>query len=214
MFRNMFVSALLLALFSVIATGLVMATHYATADQIARTERESLLQKLHALIPPERHDNDMFEDRVEVRDPALLGTRAPVTVYRASQAGHPTAAILTPVAPDGYGGEIRLIVAINADGTLAGVRVVGHRETPGLGDKIEVERSPWINRFTGLSLANPAPEQWKVKKDGGQFDQFTGATITPRAVVKAVYNTLRFVEQHRAEVFPEGNPIAAHEVLP
>lgn len=211
MFRHMLVSAFLLAAFSMTATGLVAFTHNATAERIAAAEKEVLLQKLHVLIPPQNHDNDLFTDRIEMRDPQLLGTSAPVTIYRARRDGAPVAAILGAVAPDGYSGDIFLLVAVNADGTLAGVRVVGHRETPGLGDKIEVERSNWITRFTGRSLRDPAPERWGVKKDGGVFDQFTGATITPRAVVKAVYNTLRFMEQHRDEIFAEPQKLAREE---
>ena len=111
------------------------------------------------------------------------------------------AAVLTAVAPEGYGGGIRLLVAINYDGTLAGVRVLSHHETPGLGDKIEAERSDWILQFEGLSLENPAPRNWRVKKDGGRFDQFTGATITPRAVVAAVYDALVYFEAHREALF-------------
>ena len=109
--------------------------------------------------------------------------------------------ILTPVAPDGYSGEIRLLVGIRYDGSLSGVRVLEHHETPGLGDAIEEGRSDWITRFTGLSLSNPAAPGWTVKRDGGHFDQFTGATITPRAVVKAVHRCLIYFAQNRAYLF-------------
>jgi electron transport complex protein RnfG len=211
MVRHMLVSSLLLAAFTVAATGLVVVTHDATAERIERAEKAVLLQRLHTLVPPERHDNNLFADRIDVRDPALLGTGAPVTVYRARRGEEPVAAILTPVAPDGYSGDIRLLVAVNADGSLAGVRVIGHRETPGLGDKIEATRSDWITRFTGRSLADPEPARWRVRKDGGAFDQFAGATITPRAVVKAVYNTLRFVEKNRDTIFVESEGKAEEE---
>lgn len=201
MIRNMLINALLLALFAVGGTVIVAATHFNTRELVLQNEREELLHTLHALIPSDRHDNDLYADRIEVRDPELLGSAKPVTIYRARRGGEPVAAILTPVAPDGYSGDIGLLVAVNSDGTLAGVRVVSHKETPGLGDLIEAERSDWITRFTGRSLGDPEPARWKVKKDGGVFDQFTGATITPRAVVKAVYNTLRYCELHRDTLF-------------
>ena len=205
--KKMMLSATLLGLFAVAGTSLVALTYEGTKERIAHNERTTLLDSLHVLIPPAQADNDLYADRVEVTDQALLGTPDPVTVFRARRAGKPVAVVLTPVAPDGYGGEIKLLVAINYDGTLAGVRVVSHHETPGLGDKVEADRSDWILGFAGRSLENPADEKWKVKKDGGVFDQFTGATITPRAVVKAVHNALRYYQQHRDELFassPEG----------
>ena len=202
LWKNMLVSAMLLALFAVVGTGLVAFTYQSTAERIAHNEREALLSSLHTLVPATRLDNDPITDRIEVRDP-LLGTDEPVSVFRGRKDGKPVALMLAPVAPDGYGGDIKLLVAINHDGTLAGVRVVSHHETPGLGDRIEAERSDWILHFAGRSLANPKPERWKVKKDGGVFDQFTGATITPRAVVKAVYNTLRYVQAHQQALYTD-----------
>ena len=201
MLKNMMLSALLLGIFAIVGTFMVAYTAENTSDRIARNEREALLQNLHALLPRDRHSNDIFEDRITVRDPTLLGTSRPVSVYRARKDDDPVAAVLSPVAPEGYGGAIRLLVAVNYDGTLAGVRVLSHKETPGLGDKIETSRSDWIHEFEGKSLSNPKPENWKVKKDNGAFDQFTGATITPRAVVDAVHKTLRYFKQHRDELF-------------
>ena len=116
----------------------------------------------------------------------------------------PVAVVLALIAPDGYGGPIKLLVGINADGSLAGVRVVNHHETPGLGDAIDTRRSNWILGFTGRSLGDPSPAQWAVRKDGGVFDQFTGATITPRAVVKAVKRALVYFEAHRDTLFADG----------
>ncbi len=200
MLRNMLISAFLLAAFAVAAASLVGLTHLGTRERVEANERQALVETLHALVPAERHDNDLLDGRTQVIDP-LLGSRRAVPVYRARQGGETVAVILAPVAPDGYSGNIHLLVAVNADGRLAGVRVTAHRETPGLGDLIEAERSDWITRFTGRSLGNPPEERWRVRKDGGDFDQFTGATVTPRAVVKAVANTLRYVEAHRDELF-------------
>ena len=195
------ITAIILFLFGSIGAGLVAFTYENTRERIAANERETLLRKLHVLITPERHDNDLFEDTLMIRDAGPLGTQAPVAAYRARKEDHPVALILAPVAPDGYSGSIRLLVGINYDGTLAGVRVVAHRETPGLGDGIEEDRSDWIYGFDGLSLENPPAEYWVVKKDGGRFDQLTGATITSRAVVKAVRKSLLYYRAHRAELF-------------
>jgi electron transport complex protein RnfG len=189
---SILVAGLLLGVFSVAGAGLVAVTHIATADLIAQNERQALLDKLSVLVPAGQVTNDMATDRIEVSDPAHLGGEQ-TTVYRARSGEQPVAVILTPVVPDGYAGPIRLLVAVLRDGSLGGVRVVSHKETPGLGDKIEEQRTDWILGFAGKSLGDPAPEQWKVKRDGGVFDQFTGATVTPRAVVKAVKNTLLYV---------------------
>jgi electron transport complex protein RnfG len=195
-------TGLVLALFAVIGTGIVAYTFEQSRGRIAANERAALLEKLQVLIPAAEHDNDMLADKIEVTDRALLGSIKPVTVYRARKAGQPVAAVFTPVvAPDGYSGPIKLLVAVQYDGTLAGVRVIAHRETPGLGDPIEETRSVWILKFTGRSLADPQPDKWKVKKDGGVFDQFTGATITPRAVVKAVDNCLQYFAANRDRLF-------------
>jgi len=206
--RAMVRSALILAAFAAAGVLLVALTEAGTRERVAEVERQTLLRNLHAVVSPEVHDNDPTTDTIEVRAPAQLGTESPVTVYRARRAGQPVALILTPVAPDGYAGRIQLMVAVNYDGSVAGVRVLSHQETPGLGDLIEQRRSDWITRFNGRSLTNPKPEQWKVKRDGGAFDQFTGATVTPRAVVKAVRNTLEFVQAHRDELFAE-QPVAS-----
>ena len=120
--------------------------------------------------------------------------------YIATLRGQPSAVILQVTAPDGYSGAIHLLVGIKAGGQLAGVRVLRHKETPGLGDKIELSKSPWVKSFDNKSLANPGADGWAVKKDGGKFDQFAGATITPRAVVKAVHQALQYFDQHQAEL--------------
>ena len=201
--RHIILAGGILALFAVAGTSLVALTHEATDERIAANQRAATLATLHELVPEERYDNDPVTDAITVTDRQAVGSREPLTVYRARRDGEPVAAVLTAVAPDGYGGPIRLLVAINHDGTLAGVRVVNHSETPGLGDAIEAERSDWIHDFAGRSLGNPPLEDWRVEKDGGTFDQFTGATITPRAVVAAVRRALQYYEEHRRELFGE-----------
>ena len=195
------ITAAVLLLFALIGTLLVALTYEGTREQIAANEREALLRKLNLLVPPERYDNAIFEDTTQVINDHLLGTMEPVTVYRARRGSEPVALVIAPVAPDGYSGTIRLLVGINHDGSLAGVRILAHRETPGLGDKIEAERSDWILGFDGRSLDNPPLESWRVMRDGGAFDQFTGATITPRAVVNAVRISLIYYRVNRETLF-------------
>ena len=202
-YRQIIITTVILLLFAVIGTAMVAYTFDNTREQIAANERATLLRKLHRLILPEQHDNILLEDSVSVRNESLLGTDKPVMVYRARKAGRPVALVIAVVAPDGYSGSIKLLVGIHVDGTLSGVRVVAHRETPGLGDAIDETRSEWIHIFDGKSLGNPAPDQWKVRKDGGNFDQLTGATITPRAVVKAVRKALLYYREHQEELFIE-----------
>ncbi len=208
--KQMLVTAGLLALFAVIGAGLVALTFTGTRERVARNEHAELLDRLKVLVPPGSYDNDIADDTIEVTAPALLGSKRPIRVYRARKHGQPVAAILTPIAPDGYSGDIVLLVGVLYDGKLSGVRVLEHHETPGLGDNIEAERSDWIKHFTGRSLTDPPPAGWKVKRDGGVFDQFTGATITPRAVVKAVYQTLIYFRSHRQALFASGAAPSGH----
>jgi electron transport complex protein RnfG len=194
------IAAGILGLFAVGGVGLVAITHELTDERIAANERAAMLRNVEAIIPTDQMDNDPLTDRIQVSDPDLLGT-ASTSVYRARSGERPVALILNPVVPDGYAGPIKLLVSVLADGTLGGVRVLSHHETPGLGDRIEETKSDWIDVFSGKSLGNPAEDRWLVKRDGGEFDQFTGATITPRAIVRAVKNTLLFVRQQGALLY-------------
>jgi Na+-translocating ferredoxin:NAD+ oxidoreductase subunit G len=200
--KSISMSGVLLALFAVVGTGLVAFTHLQTKERIAENVRQSLLHKLEGLVPANSVDNDMVEDNIEVHRADLLGSQT-TTIYRGRLQGRPVAAILTAVVPDGYGGPMNLLVAVRGDGSLAGVRVISHKETPGLGDRVEEEKSDWIHSFTGKSLSDPAENQWQVKRDGGYFDQFTGATITPRSVVKAVKNTLLYVREQGDRIYSD-----------
>jgi len=187
-----FIAAAILGAFAAGGVGLVAITHELTGERIAANERAAMLDKVGAIIPAGRMDNDPITDRIEVSNPDLLGSAA-TSVYRVRSGGEPVAVILDPMVPDGYAGPIKLLVSVLGDGTLGGVRVLAHHETPGLGDLIEEAKSDWILGFSGKSLGNPPVEKWKVKRDGGAFDQFTGATITPRAIVKAVKGALQYV---------------------
>lgn len=195
-------AALTLTLFAVTGSSLVAYTYQQTADRIAANERASLLRKLNALVPPDTIDNDIIDDRVTVSDLGRLGAEQ-TRVYLGRKQGQPVAAVFTSLVPDGYSGPIKLLVAVRADGSLGGVRVVSHKETPGLGDKVEERRSDWIHSFRGKSLTNPPISRWKVKRDGGDFDQFTGATVTPRSIVEAVKRTLLFFNDNGGQLFGE-----------
>ena len=192
-------TSLLLMLFAVVGGGLVGITFEGTAEQIAANERAAMLRNLNQILPADSYDNDLLEDSLQLEADERLGQEQASTAYVARKNGNISAIIFSVIAPDGYSGAIKLLVGVNADGSLAGVRVVGHRETPGLGDAIEAERSDWIRSFDGKSLQNPGPRGWAVKRDGGVFDQFTGATITPRAVVKAVHQTLIYFDRHKKQ---------------
>ncbi len=199
--RNMLISAVLLAGFGALGTALVMTTFEFTKEQIEASEKASLLKNLHNIIPPDSHDNDLFHDKLIVPPASQLGNNEITTIYRAKLGQQPIAAAFAITAPDGYSGNISLLIAIKDSGEISGVRVISHKETPGLGDKIDITKSSWILEFNGKTLTSPDEEGWKVKKDGGIFDQFTGATITPRAVVKAVRRALDYFNNNHDKLF-------------
>jgi Na+-translocating ferredoxin:NAD+ oxidoreductase subunit G len=195
-----------LLLVGVVATGaaaLVTGSHHFSKDRIAANERARLLASLNSVLDPRLQESGLVPTRITASDPELLGTPAPIDVFVATEDGRPVAAILAPVAPEGYNAPIRLLVGLSPDGVVTGVRVLGHRETPGLGDLIEIRKSNWIRQFDGRSLGDPPAALWAVDKDDGAFDSITGATVTPRAVVKALRNALLYFERHRDELFAE-----------
>lgn len=201
--RQILISGAFLWLFAVAGTTLVAFTECSTSSAIAENERQLLLRNLYALLPRDRLDNDIATDTRKMAASILLGTETETPVYRARRAGEPVAAVFNSIAPNGYSGRIHLLVGVYVDGSLAGVRVVKHAETPGLGDAVEIRKSSWIKSFDGKSLNNPETSGWAVKRDGGDFDQFTGATISPRAVVKAVHNTLLYYQQNADMIFDQ-----------
>ncbi|MBA1147053.1 electron transport complex subunit RsxG [Ectothiorhodospiraceae bacterium WFHF3C12] len=187
--------------FAVAGTAIVAFVHQRTAERIAANEAAATRALIHEIVPAGSYDNDVVTDTVTITAPEALGSDDPLPVYRARRDGQPVAAVMTVVAPDGYNGAIKLLVGVRDNGTVAGVRVVRHQETPGLGDGIEAARSDWITQFRGRSLQRPQPRQWRVAKDGGTFDQLTGATITSRAVVRAVREALVYFRSHRQALF-------------
>jgi Na+-translocating ferredoxin:NAD+ oxidoreductase subunit G len=214
--RSIGKNSLLLACFALVTAGLLAGTFQLTRDQIEQAERAAAQAALFEIIPQALHTNDLLEDTMAIPQEAWgqLGLAQGGLIHRARQNDEVTAVIIPSVAPDGYSGAIRMLVGINRDGSLSGVRVLSHRETPGLGDKVDLSRSDWILSFDGRSLGNPQPERWAVRRDGGVFDQFTGATITPRAVINQVRRALEFSEEYHELLFPsaaETDPAAGIE---
>ncbi|MDF3934313.1 electron transport complex subunit RsxG [Pseudomonas citronellolis] len=209
--RAMLKNALLLGAFAVLCVGLVAVVHQFTQARIEQAQREARGRLLLELLPHGSYDNHPLDAPVEVFDPKLLGKAQPASAFVARLQGRATGVILPATAPDGYSGAIELLVGVSAEGRLLGVRVVAHKETPGLGDKIEPGKSDWLHEFDGRSLASPDEAGWKVKKDGGQFDQFAGATVTPRAVVKATHKALQYFDAHRAELLAPASGGTSHE---
>lgn len=190
-------NSLLLGVFAAFTTAIIAGTYLGSRDLIKANIRAAEEKALLQIIPQDRHDNVMLDDTLAVADSALLGLRETKQIFLAKQKGQFVAAIIPATARDGYTGDIDMIVGVNRDGTVAGVRVLQHRETPGLGDAIDRQKSDWIEVFAGKSIGQPQANDWTVKKDGGAFDQFTGATITPRAVTRAVFQALQYFELNR-----------------
>ena len=195
-------NAVALASFALITALLLSSINNLTADRIAHAERVAAQKALLEIVPPNRHDNDLLLDTRPIPEQfwSLLGLDEGGDIYIARSNNTPIAAIIPTISPDGYSGNIGMIVGVNVDGSIAGVRVVDHSETPGLGDKIELRKSKWILDFNGRSLKNTPTSAWAVKKNGGTFDQFTGATITPRAVINQLVNTLNYFEQDKSRL--------------
>lgn len=190
-------NSILLGLFAFIAAAALALTNWGTQERISKAERAAKQKALLEIVPADQFDNDLLQDNLTF--PAstansLIDTNQPI--YIARRQGQITTLIIPAIAPDGYSGDIGMIVGVNRDLTIAGVRIVAHKETPGLGDKIEIKKATWILNFNGKSLQAPISSEWLVKKDGGIFDQFAGATITPRAVVKKIREVLEFAQAH------------------
>lgn len=197
---------LILGLFC-LGFGILLAlTDRITAKDIAERAMEDKINSLSQVLPAELHDNNPITDAITLKSSGKADEHGKpdehakeTTVYRAMKGGKVTG-LAYEIRGSGYAGEMKLMMGLDAEGKILGVRVLAHKETPGLGDKIEVKKGDWILRFNGLSLGNPPVEKWKVKKDGGQFDQFAGATITPRGVVKAIREGLEFYAANQAKM--------------
>ena len=204
--RSTLQTAINLVFFAALGTAILASVFFMTHDAIVKAEEGEKLKLIMQIVPPELFDNDIVQDKLSIPANELLGTDDVTIAYRARLKGEPSAVVLSAIAPDGYGGKISLILAVRTNGELAGVRVVTHKETPGLGDYIELPKSPWIKGFDGKSLAVYKDADWKVKKDGGKFDYMAGATITPRAVVKAVHKALIYFSENKDKLFLPDEP--------
>ena len=202
-------TAAILFVFVIIFTGLLSGAYLWTKPAIEASAAEEKMKLVDEVLPRGEYDNALLEDTVSLPATAELTLTDPSQLYRARKAGQPVALVFEAVAPDGYAGKIRLIIAIRATGEVAGVRVTQHKETPGLGDYVEVKKDknkarPWITQFTGMSLAEITDKEWKVRKDGGRLDYYAGATVTPRAVAKAVLKAAKWAAANHDRLFAEG----------
>lgn len=202
-------TAAILFVFVIIFTGLLSAAYLWTLPAIEASAAEEKMKLVDEVLPRADYDNELLKDTLTLPPTPELALTEPSTAYVARKGGQPAALVFEAVAPDGYSGKIRLILAVRADGTVAGVRVTQHKETPGLGDYVEPKKDknkaqPWIGQFAGLSLATVPEREWKVRKDGGRLDYHAGATVTPRAVAKAVLKAAKWFDANRDRLFAEG----------
>ncbi len=199
--RSVIKTGVTLAVIAAICTTLVAATYQATRERIAANEKALLERSLQPALSGIFYDSGVSESRIVMEPPHDLPGSGPAIIYRVYAAEEPVAALFVVTARDGFSGPIRVLLGINIDGTVTGLRILEHRETPGLGDKIDSARSDWVFQFDGRSLADPEIGRWSIRADGGDFDQLTGASVTPRAVIKAVRDTLIYFDANRDEIF-------------
>lgn len=206
--RNALRASGLLLIFAGIATAMLTTTFDLTRSEITHNEQQAKRALIAQVLPAMLHDNDLLESAISLPADDMLGTRTSSHAWIARKQGQATGVVLEAIAPDGYSGDIALLIGMSADGRIIGVRVTAHKETPGLGDYIEITKSRWISQFDGKSLTEPADPGWKVQRDGGSFDARAGATITPRAVVKTVHGALHYFVRHRADLLAPPAPAA------
>lgn len=194
-------SGVTLAVIAAVCTALVALTYQMTHERIAANEQAWLEQSLQPALSGLFFDSGVSESQITIPAPHELPGTEDAVIYRVYSGDAPVAALFVVSARDGYAGAIRLLVGIDISGAVTGVHVLAHRETPGLGDRIESTKSDWVNQFNGRSLGDPETSGWKIKRDGGEFDQLTGASVTPRAIIKAVKETLVYFAANSTTVF-------------
>jgi len=200
-FKHAIKTAITLVAFAFVGTAMLAYVFDITRAPIEASEKEARLALFKEILPESTYDNDLLKDTVEIAPNEQLGNRQPTIANIAKLNNKTAGVILEAIAHDGYSGDIKLLIAIRADGSISGVRVLAHKETPGLGDYIDIARGNWIKLFNNESVNKTAAVQWQVKKDGGKFDYMVGATITPRAVVKAVFKALQFYDANKTTLF-------------
>lgn len=194
-------SGVTLAVIATVCTALVAGTWQLTRDRIEENRKEFLERSLTPALAGLFFDNSVTESMITIPPPHELPGSGPALVYRVYADETPVAALFVVTARDGYSGPIRLLIGIAMNGEITGVRVLEHRETPGLGDRVEIEKTDWVLQFDGRSLSDPTPDRWSIKGDGGEFDQLSGASVTPRSIVKAVKTTLNYFESNSVAIF-------------
>lgn len=194
-------SGITLAAIAAICTSLVAFTYHLTADRIAANDKALLEQSLAPALSDLFFDSGVSESRLVLSPPHELPGDEEALIYRIYAEGKPVAALFVVTARDGFAGPIRILLGVDMQGSITGIRILRHKETPGLGDKIESRRSDWVKQFPGRSIGNPEVTEWALRRDGGQFDALTGASVTPRAVVKAMRDTLVYFEANREQIF-------------
>lgn len=202
----MFRSGITLAVIAAICTALVALTYRLTAERIVANEQAWLERSLQPALSGLFYDSGVTESKIVIPPPHDLPGSEAAIIYRVYAEAAPVAALFVVSARDGYAGPIRILVGIDTMGVVTGVHVLEHRETPGLGDRVESTKSDWVKQFNGHSLLDPEPTGWAIKGDGGQYDQLTGASVTPRAIIKAIKETLLYFEAHSEEIFAEVIP--------
>jgi Na+-translocating ferredoxin:NAD+ oxidoreductase subunit G len=202
-FKHASKTAITLIAFALVFTALLAYVFNITKAPIEKSEAEARMALFRQIVPENMHDNDILKDQVSIAPNDLLGNKQATIANRARINNASAAVILEAIAHDGYSGDIKLLIAIKYDGTISGVRILSHKETPGLGDYIDIAKGNWIKLFDGESLTKTSDKNWNVKKDNGTFDYMAGATITPRAVVKAVHKALQYFEANKQTLFAE-----------
>ncbi len=194
-------TAAAMIIFSLLASTALSISYFVTKTPIEESDARAKRIFLNQVIPSNLYDNNLVKDTISVEPNPLIGNKKNIDIYRAKKNNQVIAVIIETIAPDGYSGEIKTLVGIDQEDKILGVRVITHKETPGLGDYIEIEKSQWIKNFDLKSLDKMTEKEWTVKKDGGDFDYVSGATITPRAVIKSTYKSLLYAKENKKRLF-------------
>ena len=200
-FKKVSITASAMIIFSLVASAALSISYFLTKTPIEESDAKAKRMFLNQVVPSNLYDNNLVKDTISVEPNPLIGNKKNIDIYRAKKNNQVIAVIIETIAPDGYSGEIKTLVGVDQKDKILGVRVITHKETPGLGDYIEVDKSHWIKNFNLKSLDEMGEKEWAVKKDGGDFDYVSGATITSRAVIKSTYKSLLYVKENKKRLF-------------
>ena len=200
-FKKVSITASAMIIFSLVASAALSISYFLTKTPIEESDARAKRMFLNQVVPSNLYDNNLVKDTISVEPNPLIGNKKNIDIYRAKKNNQVIAVIIETIAPDGYSGEIKTLVGVDQKDKILGVRVITHKETPGLGDYIEVDKSHWIKNFNLKSLDEMGEKEWAVKKDGGDFDYVSGATITYRAVIKSTYKSLLYVKENKKRLF-------------